>query len=55
MATGIDVERVLIWVWFIGAGLAGTAGILRGADTRLIPMLRWEVLLPAFAVVILGG
>jgi branched-subunit amino acid ABC-type transport system permease component len=55
MACGINVDRVVIWVWFLGAGLAGIGGVLRGADTRLIPLVGWEVLLPAFAVVILGG
>ncbi len=54
-ACGIDVNRILIWVWFIGAGLAGIGGVLRGANTRLVPQLGWEVLLPTFAVVILGG
>jgi len=54
-ACGIDVDRVLIWVWFIGAGLAGIGGVLRGADTRLVPQIGWETLLSSFAVVILGG
>jgi branched-subunit amino acid ABC-type transport system permease component len=55
MASGIDTEKILVWVWFIGGGLAGIAGVFRGADTRLVPLLGWEILLPAFAVVILGG
>ncbi|NJD77886.1 MAG: branched-chain amino acid ABC transporter permease [Candidatus Methanoperedens sp.] len=55
MASGIDTEKILLWVWFIGGGLAGIGGVLRGADTRLVPLLGWEVLLSAFAVVILGG
>ena len=54
-ACGIDVDRVLIWVWFLGAGLAGIGGVLRGADTRLVPQIGWETLLSSFAVVILGG
>ncbi len=55
MASGIDTEKILLWVWFIGGGLAGIGGVLRGADTRLVPLLGWEVILSAFAVVILGG
>ena len=55
MASGIDTEKILLWVWFIGGGLAGIAGVFRGADTRLVPILGWEILLPAFAIVILGG
>ena len=55
MASGIDTERILLWVWFIGGGLAGIGGVFRGADTMLVPLLGWEILLPAFAVVILGS
>lgn len=55
MASGIDTEKILLCVWFIGGGLAGIGGVFRGADTRLVPLLGWEVLLSAFAVVILGG
>ncbi|CAG1000183.1 MAG: branched-chain amino acid ABC transporter permease [Candidatus Methanoperedens sp.] len=55
MASGIDTEKILLWVWFIGGGLAGIGGVFRGADTMLVPLLGWEILLPAFAVVILGG
>ncbi len=55
MSSGIDNEKILLWVWFIGGGLAGMGGVFRGADTRLVPLLGWEVILSAFAVVILGG
>lgn len=55
MASGIDTEKILLWVWFIGGGLAGIGGVFRGADTRLVPFLGWEVIIEAFAVVILGG
>jgi branched-subunit amino acid ABC-type transport system permease component len=54
-ASGIDIERVIMWVWFIGGGLAGLSGVLRGIDTRLVPLMGWELILPAFAVIILGG
>jgi branched-subunit amino acid ABC-type transport system permease component len=55
MASGIPVERVVLAVWFLGGGVAGVAGVFRGADTRLVPTLGWEVLLFIFAVVLLGG
>ncbi|MFQ6084789.1 MAG: branched-chain amino acid ABC transporter permease [Candidatus Bathyarchaeia archaeon] len=55
MSSGINTERIIVWVWFIGAGIAGVGGVLRGADTRLVPLMGWELLLPAFAVVVLGG
>jgi len=54
-ASGINIERVIMWVWFIGGGLAGLSGVLRGVDTRLVPLMGWELILPAFAVIILGG
>jgi len=39
----------------LGAGLAAIAGIFRGADTRIWPLTGWDIILPVFAVVILGG
>jgi branched-subunit amino acid ABC-type transport system permease component len=53
--TGINKQKVILLVWFAGGGLAALAGVFRAADTRLFPMLGWEILLPLFAVVILGG
>ena len=53
--TGIDTGRVIIWTWVIGAGLAGSAGVFLGLDTRLHPDMGWFILLPIFAATILGG
>jgi len=55
LASGINVDRVIWITWFIGAGLAAVAGIFRGADTQIGPMTGWDIILPVFAVVILGG
>ncbi|RLI05432.1 branched-chain amino acid ABC transporter permease [Candidatus Bathyarchaeota archaeon] len=55
LASGIDVEKIALITWMVGAALAGVGGLFRAADTRLVPLLGWEILLPAFAVVILGG
>ena len=55
LASGINVDRVIWMTWFIGAGLAAVAGIFRGADTQIWPMTGWDIILPIFAVVILGG
>jgi len=55
LASGINVDRVTWITWFIGAGLAAVAGIFRGADTQIWPMTGWDMILPIFAVVILGG
>jgi branched-chain amino acid transport system permease protein len=53
--TGIDTERVVVWTWIMGGGLAAAAGIFLGLDTRLNPLLGWNLLLPVFAAALLGG
>jgi len=53
--TGIEVNKIIIWTWIIGGGLAAAAGIFLGMDTRLHPVMGWRVLLPIFAAAILGG
>jgi len=55
LASGINIDRVTWITWFIGAGLAAVAGIFRGADTQVWPMTGWDIILPIFAVTILGG
>ncbi len=52
---GIDKEKILLLVWFIGAGLAGIGGVFRAGDTRITPILGWDLMIPIFAVIILGG
>ena len=53
--TGINTEHVVIWTWIIGSALAAAAGIFLALDTRLVPLLGWNLLLPVFAAAILGG
>jgi branched-chain amino acid transport system permease protein len=53
--SGIDIERVIIWTWGIGGGLAAAAGILYGIDVQLHPGMGWNFLLPLFAASILGS
>lgn len=55
LSSGINTGRVLLITWFMAAGLAGIAGLFRAAETRLSPLLGWDILLPTFAVTILGG
>jgi len=55
LSSGININRVTLTTWFIGAALAGIAGLFRAAGTRLSPLLGWDILLPTFAVTILGG
>jgi branched-subunit amino acid ABC-type transport system permease component len=55
LSSGININRVTLTTWFIGAALAGVAGLFRASGTRLSPLLGWDILLPTFAVTILGG
>ena len=53
-STGIDVERVITWVWVSGAALAAASGVFFGLD-----QVKWDfgfrILLLVFASVTLGG
>jgi branched-chain amino acid transport system permease protein/neutral amino acid transport system permease protein len=55
LVSGIDTERVVIWTWLLGAGLAAAGGVLLGLSVRLQPIMGWDLLLPIFAATILGG
>jgi branched-chain amino acid transport system permease protein len=52
---GIDTRRVINYTWIFAGALAGLAGVLAGAITDLRPEMGFELLLPIFAAVILGG
>jgi branched-chain amino acid transport system permease protein len=52
---GIDTRRVILYTWLFAGGLAGLAGVLSGELANLTPELGFELLLPIFAAVILGG
>ena len=53
--SGINTSRVIFWTWVFAGGFAGLAGVLLGATTQLQPEMGFELLLPIFAVVVLGG
>jgi branched-chain amino acid transport system permease protein len=55
LVSGIDTERVVLWTWLLGAGLAAAGGVLLGMSVRLQPIMGWDLLLPIFAAAILGG
>lgn len=52
---GIDVSRVYLLVFGIGAALAGIAGALIGPIRTAYPTLGIDLLIPAFVVVVVGG
>lgn len=54
-SSGINVGKVALQGWFLAGALAGLSGAFLAAGTTLVPLLGWKLLLPAFAVTILGG
>lgn len=54
-SSGIDVERVILWVWALGGALATLGGILFGLDQQVSWQMGFQLLLLMFAGVILGG
>jgi branched-chain amino acid transport system permease protein len=53
--TGIEPAAVARWTCAIGGSLAAVAGVLIGLTVQVRPLLGFELLLPLFAAVILGG
>ena len=54
-ATGVNVDRVFILVFAIGAGLAGLAGVIGGTALSIAPGEDLRYLLASLVVVIVGG
>jgi len=53
--TGIDVRRIVRWVWIIGGGLAAIGGAMFGLTVQVSPEMGFTLILPMFAAAILGG
>lgn len=53
--SGVNVDRVLLWTWVIGGGLATTAGVLYALTRPMHPNMGWFLLLSLFAAIIVGG
>lgn len=54
-SSGIDVERVILFVWALGGGLAALGGILFGIQQQVQFLMGFNLLLLMFAGVTLGG
>ncbi|MDO9526978.1 MAG: branched-chain amino acid ABC transporter permease [Gemmobacter sp.] len=52
---GVDVERIYMVSFGIGAALAGLAGCLLSPLYTMSPQIGMNFIMPAFAVVVLGG
>ena len=53
--SGIRTDRIRLWTWVVGAGLAGAGGVFLGLYNQLAPRMGFDLLLLIFAAVILGG
>jgi neutral amino acid transport system permease protein len=54
-SSGIDVERVIRWVWVAGTALAGFGGVLFATTESINWEMGFRILLLMFAGVTLGG
>ena len=54
-ASGVDVQRVILYTWVLGAGLAALGGVLQGVSETVVWDMGFALLLLMFAAVILGG
>jgi branched-chain amino acid transport system permease protein len=54
-SSGIDVERVILFVWALGAGLAALGGVLFGIQQQVQFLMGFNLLLLMFAGITLGG
>jgi branched-subunit amino acid ABC-type transport system permease component len=52
---GIDIPARFTIVFFLGAAMAGLAGVLRGAEVGMDLTIGFEFVLLAFVIVIVGG
>lgn len=54
-SSGIDVDKVIRFVWLMGGGLAAFGGVLLGSTEQVNVNMGFNLLLLMFAGVILGG
>ena len=52
---GIDSEGIILRTSFLGAALAGAAGVMLGVDTAIDPLMGFKLILSIFAAAIVGG
>jgi branched-subunit amino acid ABC-type transport system permease component len=54
-ACSINTEHVVRVVWFIGTGFAAVGGMFVAWDTQLDPYFGFNLIIPVFCVVLIGG
>lgn len=53
--SGIRSRRLMWLLWLLSGALCAAGGVLLGVKAVVTPDMGWEMLLPAFAAMILGG
>ena len=53
--SGIRSRRLMWLLWALAGALSAVGGVLLGVKSVVMPELGWELLLPAFAAMVLGG
>jgi branched-subunit amino acid ABC-type transport system permease component len=54
-ASGIDIEKIITYVWFIAISFASLGGILIGLETYILPYMGFAIIIPVFCATIMGG
>lgn len=54
-SSGINVSRIILFVWVLAGALAAGGGVLQGVAARIDYLMGFQLLLLMFAAVILGG
>ena len=54
-ASGIDIEKIINYIWFISIAFASLGGILIGMETFIIPYMGFAIIIPVFCATIMGG
>jgi len=52
---GINTEKIIRWLFFLGSTIAGLAGILAGFDTGLQPTIGMNLLIKGYIATVIGG
>ena len=45
-ASGIDIEKIITYVWFIAITFASLGGILIGLETYILPYMGFAIIIP---------
>ena len=54
-ASGINIEKIITYVWFIAIAFASLGGILIGMETYILPYMGFAIIIPVFCATIMGG